>query len=149
MQTKFWYQYFRPGVARLFCSRANLNFMYYRRPQFFKLLMLFMKFLGSRNFFGPFFPFLFIFDDYWEKNWTFLNIFNINLIFAMFLSNDKKVQGPQKQVRGPHAARGPHFGHACFRLWRPQSLTQTVWYPLYFFIYLCGFDVECKIEHQK
>jgi hypothetical protein len=31
---------------------------------------------------------------------------NTNLIFAMFLSNDKKVQGLQKQVGGLY------FGHA-------------------------------------
>ncbi len=50
-----------------------------------------MKFLQSRNFFGPYFK-----------------EFNINLIFAMFLSNDKKVQGLQKQVRGTQ------FGHAWY-----------------------------------
>jgi hypothetical protein len=31
----------------------------------------------------------------------------------MFLSNYKKVQGPQKQVGGLHAVRGPHLGHPC------------------------------------
>jgi hypothetical protein len=25
----------------------------------------------------------------------------------------KNTQGPQKKFGGPHAARGPHFGHVC------------------------------------
>jgi len=58
--------------------------------------------------FGPYFPFLFIFNGYWEKNRDIFKYFNINLIFEMFLSSDKKVQGPQKQVWGPQ------FGHACY-----------------------------------
>jgi len=43
----------------------------------------------------------------------------------MFLSNDKKVQGPQKQVGGPQ------FGHAWFipRFRRSQSLSHIVGQP--------------------
>ncbi len=78
-----------------------------------------MQFLQSRKFFGPFFAhFLWLLR---EKLDIFIYL-NINLIFEMFISNDKKVQGPQKQGRGPHAARGPHFGmpaiHYSPKKWR-------------------------------
>jgi len=68
-----------------------------------------------KDFLGHFFPCVIIFDAYLEKNQTFFEIFGTDLIFAMFLFNDKKVQGLQKQVGGPHSARGPHFGHPWFR----------------------------------
>ncbi len=61
-----------------------------------------------------YFSFLFIFNGYWEKKKDNFKDFNINFISAMFLSNDKKIQGPQKQVGGQHAAHGPQFGHAWY-----------------------------------
>jgi hypothetical protein len=33
------------------------------------------------------------------------------------LTRKKNTQGPQKKFGGPHAARGPHFGHVCTRPW--------------------------------
>ncbi len=106
-------QYTRGAI--LFCSRAQIWILFITAGRnFFKLLMLFMKFLRSRKFFGPFFgPFFAHFLWLLREKLDIFKYLNISLIFEMFLSNDKKVQGPQKQARGPHAARGSHFGHAC------------------------------------
>jgi len=63
-----------------------------------------------QNFFGAICA---LFVHFWWLYREKLDIFkylNITFIFAMFLSNDKKVQGPQKQVSGPQ------FGNAwCIR----------------------------------
>ncbi len=113
------------GQPDFLTQGTNLNFNNYCGPQFLNLLILFMKFRQSRKYFGPFFSLFVHFSWFLREKQDNYKDFNINLIFAMFLSNDKKVQGPQKQVGGPQ------FGHAWFipRFRRSQSLSHIVGQP--------------------
>jgi len=96
------------GWPDVFFQGPNLNILFLVRAS--KLDILY-----SINIYRPFFLFCgHILCLLIEKSDIF-EIFNTNLIFAMFLSNDKKVQGPQKQVGGPH------FGHPCHRLLHKSS----------------------------
>jgi len=99
-----------------------------RWPDYFswgpKLKILFLvlaselKILKSRKIFIPFFPF---WNHFWclmrEKSDNFFENLSIILIFAMFISSDKKVQGPQKNWR---AACGPRAA-----IWPPLTIEHT------------------------
>jgi len=59
-----------------------------------------------------FLPYFFLRKDVnWCKFWVFFYI-NASKIAELCIQN--LTQGPQKIFGGPHAARGPHFGHPCY-----------------------------------
>ncbi len=45
------------------------------------------------------------------KNSSILSFIKKIVGIIIKLNNNKNTQGPQKKFGGPHAARGPHFGH--------------------------------------
>jgi len=74
------------------------------------------NFFGGEKFLVHFCPFFVLFWWLLRVKIDIFRYLNINLIFAMFLSKDKKVQGP-------------HFGHACdiaLRLSKKQNKRQYI-----------------------
>jgi len=118
-------------LCRHICVDSHKNFgrrcisIYQGWPDFFsrgpKLKILFLvnlKICSSRKIYRLFFPFLIIFDAYWEKNQTFFKLLVLIWFFEFFFQTTK----------GPRAAKTS---------WRAE-----LWPPLvYTVIVLCRRDV--------
>ncbi len=69
-----------------------------------------------KNFRNFFFTFVIIFDAYWEKTQTFCEIFCINLIFAMFLPNDKRSKNRKNNLEDSMLATPALYRNFIFRI---------------------------------